>query len=262
MESSFCPHHPLKKAILITVLLSCLLPLGSIPIHAETVDGGTVLSSHTLPESADAGDDYLNRLIFFGESTTAHLSRNGGIWDTDAHRRQVWRDHSGTRMLDRRLMTSVIDYHLPNGSVTSVPLQDALLLERPAYLVLSFGLNGIVGFAKEPDRFLATYRCLLEQIQERSPQTKIILQSVYPVGNAETFSVDLDELNADIRFLNRQIQSLADTTAGVRFADTASVLSDDHGVLSAQYDIGDGIHLNNNAYCAILHYLCTHAWVS
>ncbi len=261
MKLPFSSHPIFKKTILIAVLLSFLLPIFSIRIHAEEVDGSTVSSSHTLSESEDAGNAYLDQLIFFGESTTAHLSRHGGIMDTDTNRRQVWRDQSGTRILNRRILTSPIDYILPDGSVSTMTFREALLLEHPNYLVLSFGLNGIVDFANNPNRFLDTYSSLIEQIRSLSPHTNIILQSVYPVCNADAFSVDLSTLNADICFLNQQIRWLADQTDGVRFVDTASVLCGKDGSLLPQYDIGDGIHLTNDAYRMILLYLRTHAWV-
>ena len=201
--------------------------------------------------------DPLDGTVFFGESTTAHLSRIGGVLDTPTGRRRVWRDGSGTRMLDRRIFTSPIDDVAAGRSRT---LSEMLALHTPDILVLSFGLNGAVGFYRDVDAFLANYRYLIEEIHRITPTTRIILQSIYPVREVGDFSVDGATLNRYLLVLNEAIASLTTDFSYVRYADTASVLRDTDGALASPYDSGDGIHLTNAAYEKILFYLRTHAW--
>lgn len=227
----------------------------------EHIGASVILSDAVLPKTDDAGAEYLARLVFFGESTTAHLARSGGVLDTLPGRRQVWRDAGGTRMLDRRILSSTVDYTEKNGKITSIPFSDAITRACPDYIVLSFGLNGIVSFSKNVDAFLSNYRYLIEGIHSRSPATRIILQSVYPVCRADGFSIDVTALNEKIDRLNNHIISLAAELPYVCYTDTASVLKGADGMLSAQYDSGDGIHLTNEAYEKILFYLRTHAWL-
>ncbi|MBQ8311431.1 MAG: hypothetical protein IJX80_10515 [Clostridia bacterium] len=244
----------------LTASLLLLLCLFSVEIQKENIGASVILSDAMLGESADAGEEYLTRMVFFGESTTAHLARTGGVLDTAAGHRQVWKDASGTRMLNRRILASTVDYTDENGICECIPFEEAVMRAQPAYMVLSFGLNGIVGFTENVSRFTETYRYLIESIHTRSPSTRISLQSVYPVRSADNFSVDVDTLNQKIALLNGHIATLAEALPYVRYADTASVLSDASGALSVQYDSGDGIHLTNKAYEKILFYLRTHAW--
>ena len=214
-----------------------------------------------LAQTADAGMEYIEKMIFFGESTTAHLSRSGGVLDTDENRRQVWNNASNTRKLDSRLATQTFYYYNADGTREEVDLPTAVTREQPEYMVLSFGLNGIIGFIGNKTMYLNAYRNLINEIRKASPDTKIILQSVYPVCRADNYSVNVETLNEYIRTLNEWILELAASCENVRYADTASVLTDGNGMLKSQYDSsGDGIHLTNAAYQEILYYLRTHAW--
>lgn len=222
-----------------------------IPANQETV-------SALLPQTPDAGLSYQNKLFFFGESTTAHLARNGGIL---AETRQVLKDDSGTRTLSLRTPGETVNYISKAGETKQIPFSDAIRIEAPEYLVLSFGLNRITSFINDKDTFLKSYRNLISAVKEASPGTKIILQSVYPVNeNCNIFSVDAETVNSYINTLNSWILELAESEKNVRYADTASVLKDGNGMLKSAYDNGDGHHLTNSAYQEILIYLRTHAY--
>ncbi len=234
---------------LAALILTIAALLGTLPTHA---------AEKRTDITADASAGILERLFFFGESTTAHLCRHGGILDNPTDARRVLRDESGTRMLDRRILSSPVLLQNGNGETQKICFSDALKKLTPQYLVLSFGLNGIMGFIRNPQSFFDAYTTLIQGIRKESPNTRIILQSVYPVRSAENYSVDVDTLNAHIRTLNAWIQEIA-TQQHVDFANTASILQDTDGSLLAKYDVGDGIHLTNEAYRDILSYLCAHA---
>ena len=198
-------------------------------------------------------EDALSGVFFFGESTTAHLARAGGVLDSDAHRQKVLRDESGTRCLDMRILSSPIFYDGGKISFT-----EAVERAQPRVLVLSFGLNGITRWSRDPEAFLRNYRALIDGILARSPSTKILLQSVYPVGENTSFSLPTDELNKQINALNAHIAALAKEYENVDYINTAALLTSESGALSPTYDIGDGIHLTNDAYRTILAFLCEH----
>ena len=209
-----------------------------------------------LPDTSDAGTEYIDKMIFFGESTTAHLRSRGVLsGGTDTH--QVWTDSSGTRMLSSRITSEPIVYP-PTGEKLTVA--EACQKEKPAYLVLSFGLNGITNFISNKDQYVSNYGRLIAAIQAASPDTKIILQTVYPVCKANNYSVDVETLNGYIATLNSWLPEIAAKYENVRVADTASVLLDSNDKLNSSYDNGDGIHLTTAAYEQILDYLRTHAW--
>ena len=209
-----------------------------------------------LGETEDAETEYIDNMIFFGESTTAHL-RARGVLSGGTETKQVWADASNTRMLSSRITSEPIVYP-PTGE--SITVAEACKQEKPAYLVLSFGLNGIANFYQNKTQYVNNYGRLIAAIQAASPETKIILQTVYPVSNAEHFGVDVATLNGYIDTLNGWLPEIAAKYENVRIADTASVLRAADGTLLPSCDNGDGIHLTTQAYEAILNYLRTHAW--
>ncbi len=226
------------------------------PAETEETPTDTTPKEVLLEETPDAGMSYIDSMIFFGESTTSHLRARGVLsGGTETH--QVWADASGTRMLSSRITSEPILYP-PTGE--SLTVAAACEQAKPTYLVLSFGLNGITGFAADTGSYIRNYGKLIKAVQAASPNTKIILQTVYPVRAADDFSVDVDTLNEYIGQLNALLPEIAASYENVRVADTASVLADEEHRLLAAYDNGDGIHLNTAAYEEILNYLRHHAW--
>ena len=212
-------------------------------------------NAYFLPATKDAGISYQDRLTFFGESTTAHL-RSRGVLSNGTRTTQVLADESGTKRLSSRLpYENVIDPE----SGESVGLLELLEKKKPAILVLSFGLNGVYGYAAKPESFITDYTALLSSIQEASPNTTILLQTIYPVTKDSERFDDPEEVNRDIRALNEILPKIAAKQDRVYCVDTASVLKDEDGALNAAFDNGDGYHLNNAAYREILRYLRTHA---
>ena len=225
--------------LLTVCLLFCLL---TVPIHAEYGEPFILSQSEK---------DALSGVYFFGESTTAHLARVGGVLDSTEHRDKVLRDESGTRYLDARILSSPVFY---GGE--KIAFIEAVERAQPRILVLSFGLNGITRWSRDADAFLRNYRALIDGVLARSPNTKIILQSVYPVGENDCFSSPVHTLNTQIATLNGHIESLSKEYENVDYINTAACLADASGALSPKYDIGDGIHLTNEAYRIILCFLC------
>lgn len=226
---------------LLTVwLLLCAL---TVPIQADLRE----------PSFSKETEDALSGVLFFGESTTAHLARAGGVLDTDAHREKVLRDESGTRCLDMRILSSPVLY---GGEKCSVA--DAIERAQPRVLVLSFGLNGISRWSRDNEAFLRNYRALIEGALERSPHTHILLQSIYPVGENTVFSSPVAQVNQQIGTLNQMIQALAAEYENVGYVNTSVLLTDANGTLNTAYDHGDGIHLTNAAYRILLSALCEH----
>lgn len=203
---------------------------------------------------SNKNEDTHGGVFFFGESTTAHLARSGGVLDTDAHRGRVWRDESGTRYLDARILSSPVLYY-EGDRAEKIPFAEAVERAQPRVIVLSFGLNGVTHWSHDPEAFLRNYRALIEGIRARSPNTKMILQSVYPVGENTVFSLSKGELNQQICNLNVHIEKLAQEYENTEYINTAALLFDASGALSATFDSGDGIHLTNEAYRMILAFL-------
>lgn len=209
-----------------------------------------------LGETGDMGQAYLDSIVFVGDSTTAHL-RSRGVLSGGTETRQVWVPSDNTLLLDLNITSKKIVYPDTGEQLT---IADAAAKAKPAYMVLTIGLNGITSFVNNKNLYQNCYGKLIEKIQEASPDTKIILQSVFPVAaNQTTFSVDAATLNGYIDTLNGYVLELAGKYE-VRYLDTASALKGADGNLPDSYQNGDGIHLTAEGYRVILNYIRTHGY--
>ena len=97
---------------------------------------------------------------------------------------------------------------------------------------------------------------MLDAVKAASPETKIILQSIYPVATNSEYR---DITNPRIDVANGWVESLAEEY-GFRYLDTNSSLKGDDGYLIHSYQNGDGLHMNTSGLNAILKYIRTHGY--
>ena len=224
----------------------------------EADDTASVYAAHprVLGQTADAGQGYLDRLIFVGESTTAHL-RSRGVLSGGTKTQQVWSNRENTMTLDLNILQKTICYPATGEDMT---IAQATALSKPDFLVLSFGVNGLNTFEKNRELYQIAYGRLIDAIHQASPSTVVLLQTVYPVAsNQQTFAQGAQATNRAIDQLNESLLVIAQKHDAY-VVDTASVLKDERGMLDAEYQNGDGLHLQRVAYERILTYLRTHAY--
>lgn len=210
----------------------------------------TPASSVLLAETEDAGQEYIDKLTFLGDSTTYGLKYyevlSGGKNTT-----QVWTPASGTLTLFNYATATIV---FPEDG-QEISIVDAVTRKPPEYLVITLGVNGVS--MMDEDWFKTDYTALVQSIQAASPDTKIICNSIYPVEN------DYEQIesinNTNIPQANEWIKAVAEVT-GCKYADSASVLKAEDGSLREDYGNGDGIHLNADGFNAVLNYLRTHAY--
>ena len=94
-------------------------------------------------------------------------------------------------------------------------------------------------------------------MQDISPNTKIICQSIFPV--ARSYSLLKSINNEKIRAANEWILEVAHET-GVKYLDTYSVMCDEDGWLPESAHNGDGLHPSSATYTLELNNLRTHAF--
>ncbi len=204
-----------------------------------------------LKETADAGQKYIDKIVFLGDSTTYGLRKYEMLKD-GFNTTQVWTPKSGTLTLSNVSFATIV-YPETNEEIT---IKEAVTRKKPEYLVITLGVNG-VSFMGE-DYFKSEYKKMLESVIDASPDTKIICQSIFPVARSYTV---LNKINNDkIRAANKWIVEVADEV-GVKFIDTYSVLCDAEGWLPEAYQNGDGIHLNTQSFTLELNNIRTHAYV-
>ena len=211
-------------------------------------------TSAVLAQSADMGQDYIDSMIFLGDSTTYHMINRAVLTD-GKQTKQVWSGASGSLTLDGMIHKTTIVYPKTGTEMT---IADAVAQEKPAYMVITLGVNG-VAYATET-QFKAYYGKLIDAIHAASPDTKIILQSIFPVSAA--YDQKGGKLcNATIDTANGWVMQLA-AEKGCKYLDTQSVLKDANGTMIASYDAGDGVHMTAEAYKQILQYIRTHGYTN
>ena len=201
-----------------------------------------------LGQTEDAGEDYINKLTFLGDSTTYGLKAYNVV-DAD----HVWTPSSGTLALFNQSVATIV--YPPTGE--EIPITDAVERAKPEYLVLTIGVNGVSMMDEES--FKREYTALVERIKSVSPDTRIICNSIYPV-EASYEAKDNGINNEVIDRANGWILDVAEQT-GTHFTNTASYLKGDDGKLVSSYGNGDGLHLSAVGFGRVLDYLRTHAWL-
>lgn len=256
-----CVTLTFLSAVLVLLFFSfSFLPEGtaastdrSITMRELTV--GLDSADPTLKETVDLGQEYIDKIVFLGESTTYGLQRYGLLPD-----RQVWTGatytdgrvkSAGTLSLSPSIDKTRIFYPDTGEALT---IGEALCRKQPDYLIITLGLNNGASYYSE-DEFKQCYRILLNAIVGSSEETTVILQSLFPVAATCKIRAYTPER---IRLCNSWICDLA-TEYDMYYLDTASILSDSNGYLYPEYDNGgDGIHLNANGLAAVLSYIKTH----
>lgn len=227
-------------SIFFSVFLMVALPFAApISVAAET----DATNAPSLPQT-----DW-SRVFFLGESTTAHLRRRGTLLGTYAKSNVIAPD-SGTMMLSSRTLAQTVR---KSGTNEKISVLESIREEQPPVLILSFGLNGIVGFHANENRYLRLYANLIDEIRKASSDTLLVLQTIYPVAKRQVdwkFAASPETVNLWIDSLNERLSELCAEKNSLLW-DTAALLKDENGFLKAEFS-DDGIHLTNAGYDLVL----------
>ncbi len=216
----------------------------------SNIAGNYAASPATLAETEDMGQEYLDSIVFLGDSTTygmRYYEMLSGGKDT----LQVWTPTSGTLTLSYQSVATIL-YPETN---TEIPIREAVELKKPAYMIITLGVNGIAFM--DGDYFKSEYTDLVKGIQARSPDTKIILQSIFPVASSYEYMSSIN--NDKIAAANQWVIEVAEQT-GCRYLATSSALIGSDGFLPESYQNGDGLHLDPDGFNIVVNYIRTHGY--
>ena len=200
----------------------------------------------TLAETEDMGQAYIDGVIFFGDSNIRRLTTLGLV-----ENKNVWATQSGVLTLGNWDASRIV--YPETGEDLFV--WEAAERAKPPLMIITMGTNG-VSFLEEA-YFKKAYTAMVEAIREASPDTRLILNSIYPVD--ETLAGQAKLTNARIAAANDWIRSIAEAE-GARYLDTNAYLADESGSLAADYCDRDGYHLTYAGEEQVLNVVRTHAW--
>lgn len=188
---------------------------------------------------APQSSEFLDEIYFLGDSITAHMQQRAAV--------------SASRILASKQRYLNLDSRITYARIVAPdtgdeePIATVVGRLQPRYLVITLGIDyGVYYYRNDLDTFGYYYEKLLDAILAASPNTNLILQSIFPVGKNSTVIT-----NDMVDHANGVIAEIAARRSLV-YIDAAAVLRDAEGYLKADYCYSDdGIHLTASAYEAI-----------
>ena len=215
----------------------------------NTIDQGK-FSATVLPETEDAGQEYIDTTLFLGDSNTARMYR---VFDFCSYDNAIGSVGMSARSLQNYACVQFSGY----GSYVTMP--QAVALMQPRRVIVTFGTNDL-----DPNysaaAFAENYRAGLQAIADAYPAADIIVNAIPPLGrshsNASLTQSQVDEYN-------KAIVEMCDAN-GWKFLNSAEALKDAaSGYAKEGYvESSDGIHLTRAAMDALFTYIRTHSYVT
>ncbi len=228
--------------LLIITAISSLTIKSNIPIVRKISLNHITEENVLLDLTEDKGDEYINKIYFVGDSTTYHFIK-GGI--DESH---ILVPSSYTLTLN----SNITNVKVGNQGLT---IANAIRKAECEIVIITIGVNGADNFTET--QYKSYYKKLIHEIQLESPSTKIILQSVFPV--TKDYSDYPNGVSNDgIDRLNEWAKEIA-FEEELYYLDTQSILKGENGAQLECYSVKDGVHMNSEAYDAIINYIRTHA---
>ncbi|MCI2047633.1 MAG: GDSL-type esterase/lipase family protein [Faecalibacterium sp.] len=207
-----------------------------------------VTAGALLPETDDAGDDYVKDTLFIGDSNTVRMYNNGLIT------LQQFCAEEGLGIQDAATKKIVAF----KGDSQQYAIPDAVAMMKPRRVVITLGTNNCDGTMSKDD-FINDYKTLVQAIQEKYKYTDIIVNAVPPIPASHA-----NYPNADQGTIDQYNMALADMCdeLNVKFLNSAEALKDENGYGNSSYYVENDIHFTMNGLKAVLKYYRAHAYTT
>lgn len=209
-------------------------------IKDYTLDGW--YDSVKLKETKNYGNEYFNKITMVGDSNIMNMYLNGYL-----NGLRAW----AIPCLHAESMHS-IEINL-YGLGIKMKLLDAVEKYKPETMILNFGTFSTAWISEET--FIEKANAMIEQIKEKSPNTKIILISIYPIKKGDNINKFQQDIINKYNFL---ILEMADKH-GLKYLDVQEVLKGDDGYGKEEYFVDDKFHLTLLGHSTVKEYIKTHA---
>lgn len=133
-------------------------------------------------------------------------------------------------------------------------LLDAVEKYKPKYLILNLGTFSTAWITEEV--FINKSNELIKEIKKKSPETKLILSSLYPIREGKNIN---DFEQSKINNYNYKILQMA-KEHNLKFLNVQSVLKSKDGYGDKRYFLDDKFHFTDTGRTVLLNYIKTHAW--
>lgn len=178
-----------------------------------------------------------NGTVFFGDSIT-ELCVSEDIYSE-------YTQKSGVPVINRGISAECTDEMLKRIEANIIPLE-------PRNLVMLMGTNDL-GYGRDEEEILQNISNMIDIVKEKSPQTNIVLQGIYPTDPERESFYQRFQLrgreNARIQEFNKKLSDVAKEKQ-ITFIDVTPILADENGNLKKEYTY-DGLHPSVSGYLAV-----------
>ena len=253
-EQKFKNIITIVVCVLFVATLALAIFLTGFDWHVENIFGGfapvgtSASISGAIPESSEKEEwDYFYDTVFVGDSISYGIASYRYL--SFDHVFAKIGLHQGTALSASCVYTS---------KTQSYTIFEALKMAKPGKVIVTLGINAIYNYKQ--DSFYNQYEELINKIKAATPDSKIIIQSIFPVAQYWANNMGKPDYNKYIAYANQKLYTLAEKN-DCYFLYTYEKLTDENGYLLQQYS-GDGIHLSRDGYTAVFDYILSHPIVS
>ncbi|MBQ7283879.1 MAG: hypothetical protein IJW74_03370, partial [Oscillospiraceae bacterium] len=215
--------------------------------NAATIDTSKYVST-ILPETADAGQQYISETLFVGDSNTVRslmYDVTGNTWENVVGAVGIGIQHVASNPFACVTFTQPAD---------PVDIVTAIKWIQPKRVVFTFGTNNA---SWTVESFIEEYKKAIDAAYEAYPYFDVIVNAIPPVHKVRDYpNVTMQQIDA----FNAALAQMCEEE-GYKFLNSAEVLKDETtGFAKEAYTIGDGIHLSKEGFTALFDYIRTHAY--
>lgn len=199
----------------------------------------------TLKETEDGGTEYIDSIVFAGDSMSLYYVINNQISNE-----MLWYQNSIT---SETALTAPIYINFVDTKKTFVQNFEQ---NKPKIVIMTLGTNSVAYMS--PEYFYEKYLELITEIKKVSPTTKLIIQSIPPVDaslDENENGINNDKINKFNYYIGKMCEDL-----NVKFLNSSVAMKDENGTCKKGYCMDDGIHPTKEGQEALIQFARTHMY--
>lgn len=202
-----------------------------------------------LPQTEDAGMDYVKETLFLGDSNTERMLYYSDVTGVTLE--------NGFGVVGMGIGTFETQGCAKfEGSNQTLTMPQVAELLQPRRIVITFGTNNVGMFV---DKFIDQYREALQVLKKAAPHSDIIIGSIFPVDqyrqNTSITMQNIDQMNEALAELAKE--------QDVKFLNWSEALRDEKtGYSQFESTIQDGVHLSRVGMQGVFDYFRTHSYIT
>lgn len=195
--------------------------------YSESAKTSTDTSSNKKSTEPEIDEKFFSNALFIGDSITEGISAYG--------------------FLDKTNVLAVKGLTVLKAEKE----MDTIVKRKPDRIYILLGSNDLL-YGMDSEKFSSQYIEFIQHIKEKLPETKLYIQSIFPVSR-EVESKKPMLSNSRIDIFNKDLKKMAEQQ-GIGYIDISGLLKDASGIMNKDYT-SDGIHVKYKFYSIWLDYI-------